>query len=120
MQYIFYLNIINRQLRLLFQELNRIEEYSKYNRNKLSSSLQLTYNQFLCRRLFLAREHYSLIFDISSQINDAFGWSHLVNLTHSFVQILVDIYWFYWNIDNETYVLYGGKKEKTNLLGMVF
>ncbi len=111
MQYIFYLNIVKRQFRHLFEELKLIEEYSQYDRSKLTSSLQFTYNQFLCRRLFLAREDYSLIYEISTHINDAFGWSHLVNLTHSFVQILTDVYWCYWNIDNETYVLSGGECE---------
>lgn len=110
LQYIFYLNIVNRQLHLLFQELKRIEEYSKYNRTKLNPAAQCSYNRFLCRRLFLAREYYSVIFEMSVKINHAFGWSHLVNLTHSFVQILTDIYWFYWNTDNQTYVLYGGKE----------
>lgn len=115
MQYIFYLNIVNRQLHLMFEELKRIEEYSKYNRTKLDRSLRDSYNRFLCRRLILAREYYSLIFEITNNINDAFGWSHLVNLTHSFVQILTDVYWFYWNTDNQTYVIFGGKiktKEK--------
>lgn len=111
MQYIFYLNIVNRQLHLLLQELQRIEEFSKYNRTKLSSPSKYSYNKFLCRRLFLAREYYSLIFEISVNINDTFGWSHLVNLTHSFVQILTDSYWlYYWNNDNQTDVLFGGKK----------
>lgn len=108
MQYIFYLNIVQRQLQLLFQELQMIGEYSKYNRTKLQNTAQDSYNRFLYHRLYLAREHYSLIYELSTQINETFGWSHLVNITHSFIQILTDIYWSYWNIDNETYVLSGG------------
>lgn len=109
LQYIFYLNIVKRQLHLLFEDLKRIDEYSRYNRTKLKRTLQLSYDQFLRRRLYLAREYYSLIYEIVSEINDAFGWSHLVNLTHSFVQILTDLYWCYWISDNEIYVLLGGK-----------
>lgn len=109
MQYIFYLNIVNQQLHLLFDDLKRIAEYAKYERSKLNSDTQSTYNRFLCRRLILAREFYSLIFEISSNINDAFGWSHLVNLTHGFVQILVDSYWLYWNTDNQVNINFGGK-----------
>lgn len=101
MQYIFYLNIVKRQLHLLFEELKSIEEYSKYNRTKLNSSARDSYNQFLCRRLYSAREYYSLIYEISIQINDTFGWSHLINLTHAFVQILTDAYWLYWNNDSQ-------------------
>ncbi len=102
MQYIFYINIVKQQLQLLFEELKRIEEYSKYNRSKLKTHVQQAYDQFLCRRLFVARDYYSSIFEISIHINEAFGWSHLVNLTHSFVQILTDSYWCYWNIDNNS------------------
>ncbi|XP_037036469.1 gustatory receptor 8a-like isoform X2 [Bradysia coprophila] len=107
LQYIFYLNIVKRQLHLLFEELRRIDEYSRYNRTKLERTLQHTYDQFLCRRLYLAREYYSFIYEISTELNEAFGWSHLVNLTHSFVQILTDLYWCYWLSDNETYILSG-------------
>lgn len=108
MQYLFYLNILHKQIQLLCEELKRIEEYSKYNRTKLSSSSKLEYNQFLCHRLIMARENYTIIFEISDNINDAFGWSHLTNLTHSFIQILTDFYWSHWNIDNNTNILFGG------------
>ncbi|KAG4076333.1 hypothetical protein HA402_005776 [Bradysia odoriphaga] len=110
MQYIFYLNIVKRQLHLLFEELRRIDEYSRYNRSKLEKTLQQTYDQFLCHRLYLAREYYSLIYEISIELNEAFGWSHLVNLTHSFVQILTDLYWCYWLSGNETYILSGDRR----------
>ncbi|KAG4076416.1 hypothetical protein HA402_005859 [Bradysia odoriphaga] len=100
MQYIFYLNIVKRQLHLLYEELKRIDEYSRYNRTKLERTLQDSYDRFLCHRLYLAREIYSLIYEIASEINDAFGWSHLANLAHAFVQISVDCYWLYWNIYN--------------------
>lgn len=109
MQYIFYLNIVKRQLHLLFDELKLIDEFSRYDRTKLAKTLQHSYDEFLCRRLYLAREYYSLIYEISSELNEAFGWSHLVNLTHSFVQIFTDLYWCYWISDNEAYVLSGGK-----------
>jgi len=112
MQYIFYLNILHQQLNLLVEELKRIEEYSKYSRTTWNSPSKYTYNRFLCHRLILARKYYSLIFEISVNLNDAFGWSHLANITHSFVQIVTDFYWLYWNTDNNANILFGGKISK--------
>lgn len=95
LQLIHYVDILDRELIGLAKEMQQVVNYSRFD------TISPAMADFIVSRIKWAQWNYSLIYDMSQNINEMFGWSQLANFLHSFVQILADLYWIYWRFYNE-------------------
>lgn len=107
LQLIFYVDTLDRELEVLAVELGKVVNYSRF------TTVSPAMADFIVSRIKWAQWNYSLIYDMSQDINEIFGWSQLANFLHSFVQILADLYWMYWRFYNENH--YSFSREQTGL-----
>lgn len=96
LQFILYVDTLDTQIQRLQLELTKIVD---------STETKLTVNhrmqEYVSRQLRWAQRYYGIVYEMSMNVNEAFGWSQLANFLHSFVQLLCDLYWVYWRYYNE-------------------
>lgn len=101
LQYIFYVDILHQQAVNLGCELDQIIEISVcMARKKLNDDQKHDVELFLVRRLKKASCFYVKLYEMSMEINKAFGWSLIINLVHSYIQIFVDFFWMFQLVSN--------------------
>lgn len=101
LQYILYVDVIHQQAVNLGCELERIIEISGcLSRKKFSDEYKHDVEVFLVRKLKTASSLYVNLYDMSLKVNSAFGWSLIVNLVHSYIQIFVDFFWMFQLVRN--------------------
>lgn len=102
LQYIMYVDVIHQQAVNLGCELERIIDFSvRKSRNKLNDDEKHEIEVFLVKRLKFACFTYVKLYDMSVKVNSAFGWSLIINLVHSYIQIFVDLFWMFQLIKNK-------------------
>lgn len=104
LQHNHYVNTLDQELIVLAKELQKVVSYSRFD------SISPEMADYIVGRIKWAQWNYSLIYDMSQNINEIFGWSQLANFLHSFVQILADLYWIYWRFYNESHYSFSRKQ----------
>lgn len=92
-QYIFFVEILRQQINSIKLELINIE--------KVSAALGIGRSALVLKKLFIVRNQYAVVYELSGQLNDFFGWSLVAIILHSFSQLVVDFNWTYWRLYNE-------------------
>lgn len=101
LQYILYVDIIHQQTENLGCELERIIEISMgVTGKKLNDDELRDLETFLVRKLKMTSSFYVKLYEMSVKVNSAFGWSLIVNLVHSYIQIFVDFFWMFQLVSN--------------------
>lgn len=101
LQYILYVDVIHQQTMNLGCELKRIIEISMcMTTKKLNDDQKQDLELFLVRRLKMASSFYVKLYEMSVKVNKAFGWSLMINLVHSYIQIFVDFFWMFQLVSN--------------------
>lgn len=92
-QYIFFVEILRQQIDAIKLELIHLE--------KLCSTLSIGRTALILKKLYIVRNQYALVYDLSEQLNDFFGWSQVAIILHNFMLLVVDFNWTYWRLYNE-------------------
>lgn len=98
LHYTMYVDIIHQQVDNFVYELDRIVKISATL--KRSDVDKLAIEQVLVDRLKVGSSLYVQLYDMSVKVNSALGWSLIINLVHSYVQIFVDFFWLFQLIEN--------------------
>lgn len=101
LQYIMYVDTLDMQVANLQTELEKVVEYSKLRRLAAGDPFNDSVLKFICKNVKWSQRYYTMLYEMSLNVNDAFGWSQLANFFHSFVQLLADLYWIYWRFYNQ-------------------
>lgn len=116
LHYILYVDIIHQQATNLRSEFERMIETSQSMRSKrLSDEEKRIAERLLVDRLKRASSFYVHLYDMTVKVNSAFGWSLVINLVHSYIQIFVDLFWMFQLVANGVGELFVG-----NLFGLCF
>lgn len=91
LQYILYVDVIHQQAVNLECELDRMITISKYK----NGNAKREPGEFLVNRLKVASSFYIGLYEMSLDVNNAFGWSMVLNLLHSYINIAVEFYWMF-------------------------
>lgn len=103
--YLMYVEILRANLRTLNEEVELIIKLSKMS-TRTSKNHRL--DNFVLERLKGAQSFYNLIYEMADWVNESFGWTLLANFLNSFVQLLSDSYWIYWQLYKRfTFYLFG-------------
>lgn len=111
LQYILYVDTLDMQIDNLQTELERVVEYSKLRRLAAGDPFNDSVLKFICKNVKWCQRYYTLLYEMSLNVNEAFGWSQLANLFHSFVHLLADLYWIYWRFYNQFAFFFVGKQK---------
>lgn len=84
-QYLFFIGLLKHQLNVVEKEAKSLADASE---NGTVSK----------ERLRWFRTHYDLVYELSSCINEVFGWSNLVSFSYFFLRLALDLIWNYSNI----------------------
>lgn len=90
--YLFYLEIIKSELKVIQREIKRMV-FSSRNNNRLREKFEL-------KRFKWLREYYSNVYELGECVNDVFGWSNLIVilcLFHAILYYLNNLYWYWYN-----------------------
>lgn len=104
--YLFFLEFIKNELKMINHEANEMMCDSKNGNLKNANNFLYKFQQ---HRLKWFRKFYGSIYDLCTIINAVFGWSNLAAIIISFQLILTDFNWFYWKIFNQFHVDVIGK-----------
>lgn len=96
--YLFYLEIIKYELKMVRNELDEMWQFCE---NQEMKSTKQFAKVFQCKRFKWIRELYESIYDMNDVVNTVFGWSNIVAISFSFLLILADINWLYWKSFNK-------------------
>lgn len=111
LHYIMYVDIIHQQAENLACELDRIIEMSAtLTRSELSNTEKPEVELELVERLKTASSLHVQLYDMSITVNSAFGWSLIISLVHSYIQIFVDFFWMFQIIENGLVAFFVGKQ----------
>ncbi len=110
LHYILYVDVIHQQMANLGCELDRIIEMSLSMRSKkLNDDEKYNVELYLVRRLKVASSAYVKLYDMLVKVNNCFGWSLIINLVHSYIQIFVDFFWMFQLLANGLREYFVGK-----------
>lgn len=96
--YLFYLEFINNQLKMIDYEISEILCVYKSGNMK---NTKFILEQFHRNRFKWFRKFHNSIYDLCDIVNSLFGWSNVAAIIISFHLILADTNWFYWKIFNK-------------------
>lgn len=84
-QYLFFIYLLKHQLNVVEKEAKSLADASENGTVSLE-------------RLKWIRMHYDLVYELSTCINEVFGWSNLVSFSYLFLRMALDLIWNYSQI----------------------
>lgn len=85
--YLFYVSLLHHHLSEIEMEMKSLADSSEHR-------------AISPQRLRWVRMYYDLVYEVSNCMNDVFGWSQFSSVLYSFVRLVSDLNWIYWQIHN--------------------